>query len=133
MKSISPSQEAVEKDAVAGEKAKGPRKYVLFIGVAAFWIIFALISGFGLGLGLKDHNSPGNPSVSATSTNVTNSTSTDVPLWRRDPQDYNLDMGWDLNAAPTTRLFNFTLTEIEAAPDGKESLLNSCRHCTHGV
>jgi hypothetical protein len=42
-----------------------------------------------------------------------------LPSWRRDPQEYILDMNWDINAAPTTRVFNLTVSEIEAAPDGK--------------
>ena len=37
--------------------------------------------------------------------------------------DYSLDMNWDLNAAPTTRIYNLTVSEIQAAPDGKQLLL----------
>lgn len=33
--------------------------------------------------------------------------------------DYSLDMNWDLNAPPTTRVYNLTVSEIQAAPDGK--------------
>ncbi|RPB04170.1 hypothetical protein L873DRAFT_1667298 [Choiromyces venosus 120613-1] len=38
--------------------------------------------------------------------------------FRRDPSDYVLGSGWDVHAAPTTRSYNWTISEIEAAPDG---------------
>ncbi|KAH8811565.1 multicopper like protein, partial [Xylogone sp. PMI_703] len=37
---------------------------------------------------------------------------------RRSVADYGLDMSWDINAPPTTRVYNFTITEVQAAPDG---------------
>ncbi|PMD54496.1 multicopper oxidase [Hyaloscypha bicolor E] len=60
--------------------------------------------------------------ISPNSTNGTSGTSPDIsenrPSWRRDPLEYNLDRSWDINAAPTTRVFNLTSSEIQAAPDG---------------
>lgn len=38
--------------------------------------------------------------------------------FRRDPSDYVLDSGWDVHSAPTTRSYSWTISEIEAAPDG---------------
>lgn len=38
--------------------------------------------------------------------------------FRRDPSDYVLDNGWDVHSTPTTRNYNWTISEIEAAPDG---------------
>jgi hypothetical protein len=43
-----------------------------------------------------------------------------LPPWRRDISEYNLDMkDWDINAKPTIRNYNFVLSEVTAAPDGK--------------
>lgn len=36
----------------------------------------------------------------------------------RDPSDYILDLSWDFNAAPTTREFNWTITNADLNPDG---------------
>ncbi|RPB16250.1 hypothetical protein P167DRAFT_551443 [Morchella conica CCBAS932] len=36
----------------------------------------------------------------------------------RDPDDYVLDPEWDVNAPPTTRYYNLTLTEAVGSPDG---------------
>lgn len=38
--------------------------------------------------------------------------------FRRDPSDYVLDNGWDVHSTPTTRNYNWSISEIEAAPDG---------------
>jgi len=38
--------------------------------------------------------------------------------FRREPSDYVLDNGWDVHSTPTTRSYNWTISEIEAAPDG---------------
>jgi hypothetical protein len=111
----------------AGTTTKPSRKPLLFISTAIIFVILALALGLGLGLGLKHKKSSvgGAQPSNSTSTNPTNGTSgsPDIsfarPSWRRDPLEYNLDMNWDINAAPTTRLFNLTVSEIQAAPDGK--------------
>lgn len=36
----------------------------------------------------------------------------------RDPSEYILDMSWDYNAAPTTREYNWTITNADLNPDG---------------
>ncbi|CZR51745.1 related to laccase precursor [Phialocephala subalpina] len=84
-------------------------------------VIVALALGLGLGLGLKHHHSSSSstePSASATPSSTPSGISENIPSWRRDPSEYNLDMDWDINAAPTTRIFNITVSEIQAAPDG---------------
>jgi hypothetical protein len=128
MKDVSPPVEVSEKQ--AGSKGHGFTRTVLLIGATVVFAVLALSLGLGLGLGLKHHGS-GNtvgasstsptsgPSPSATPTNVPNAVSLALPSWRRNPQEYVLDMDWDINAAPTTRVFNLTVSEIEAAPDGK--------------
>lgn len=121
-------------DARKGEKptdatASRSRKPLLFIRTIIVFIILALALGLGLGLGLKHKKASvgGGQSSNGTSSNPTNGTSgtsPDIsenrPSWRRDPLEYNLDLSWDINAAPTTRVFNLTVSEILAAPDGKE-------------
>jgi len=91
-----------------------------------FFIVLTLSLGFGLGLGLKHHHSAQNSTLSATSTqSVPTAAATsvgllrDIPSWRRDPSEYSLDMDWDINAKPITRVFNLTISSIAAAPDGK--------------
>lgn len=38
--------------------------------------------------------------------------------FRRDPREYVLDATWDVAAAPTTRHYNWTISEVEGNPDG---------------
>jgi hypothetical protein len=104
-----------------------PKKPFLFIGVAVIFVVVALALGLGLGLGLK-HNkaavggTQSSNGTSPNSTNGTSGTSPDIsqnrPSWRRDPLEYDLDLSWNINAAPATRVFNLTVSEIQAAPDG---------------
>jgi hypothetical protein len=115
-----------------GEKSSGTttgksRKLLLFLGTAIALLILALALGLGLGLGLKHKKASASggqstSSISPNSTNGTSATSPDIsenrPPWRRDPLEYNLDRSWDINATPTTRVFNLTASEIQAAPDG---------------
>lgn len=121
-KSVAPQPKDVDKKVRAREgRGHGARRLVLV--AAAILVVLALALGLGLGLGLKHHhsNSSGPPA-----TNSTNSTTPEepsnaselVPPWRRATLDYTLDMGWDINAPPTTRVFNLTLSETDAAPDG---------------
>ena len=113
---------AEEKNTSAAKGSNRP-SLLLFGGVITF-VIIALALGLGLGLGLKHHThgqaaatdsttpapSPG-PTASGASENVQS--------WRRSTLEYDLNMNWNINASPTVRPFNFTLSEIQAAPDGK--------------
>jgi hypothetical protein len=123
-------KKVTEGEKPSGTSAGKSRKPLLFIGTAIVLLIIALALGLGLGLGLKHKNaSAGGQSSNGTSPNSTNGTSgtsPDIsenrPSWRRDPLEYNLDRSWDINAAPTNRIFNLTVSEIQAAPDGNLAL-----------
>jgi hypothetical protein len=116
-----------EDEKPAGTTTKRSRKPILFTGYAIVFVVLVLALGLGLGLGLRHKKSGvgGTQPSNSTSSNPTNGTSgsPDIsfarPSWRRNPLEYTLDMGWDINAAPTTRVFNLTVSEIQAAPDGK--------------
>jgi hypothetical protein len=111
---------------IAGHK----RWRLLLVGALFLLIVLALALGLGLGLGLKnrDHSAlaaaPSSTLVVSTTPNPTatsSPSSTPAPLqdWRLDTLEYNLDLSWNISAPPTTRIFNLTLSEIEAAPDGE--------------
>ena len=85
----------------------------------AIVVILALALGLGLGLGLKKHKKSSSQDSSGSSSENSHA-SLDVPSWRRSTEDYALDMTkWDINAPPTVRTYNFTVSEITIAPDGK--------------
>jgi hypothetical protein len=102
-----------------------PRRGRLFIILAAALVaavVLALALGLGLGLGLKHSKSKSvsSPSPTANSDTGSSLSSQQVQDWRRSTLDYSLDLeGWDFGASPTTRSYNFSLTEISASPDGK--------------
>jgi hypothetical protein len=112
-----------------------PRYRLVILAAAGLFIVIALGLGLGLGLGLKHHHhdlaAPSSTPSSATPSsapspsppNVLSATALGtLQPWRRDTLDYSLDMNWDLNAPPTTRLYNLTVSEIQAAPDGTSPL-----------
>ena len=109
------------------------RTSTIVVSVLAVVVVLALALGLGLGLGLKrehssSHQSSPAQSPSQNQTNSTSPTSSSltsqtVPSWRRSTDDYLLDLqGWDFDAAPATRTYNFTLTEVDLAPDGKSTV-----------
>ena len=114
---------AEEKNTSAA-KSSNRRPLLLFGGVITF-VIIALALGLGLGLGLKHHThgeaATTNPTSPAPSPGPTapSDASENLQSWRRSTLEYDLNMNWDVNASPTVRLFNFTISEIQAAPDGK--------------
>ena len=115
---------AKEKNTSAA-KGSNCRSLLLFGGVVTF-VIIALALGLGLGLGLKHRthgeaaatNPTSRPAPSPSPT-AQSDASENVQSRRRSTLEYDLDMNWDVNASPTVRLFNFTISEIQAAPDGK--------------
>ncbi|KAE8443950.1 hypothetical protein EG329_001174 [Mollisiaceae sp. DMI_Dod_QoI] len=110
--------DAEEKPRAVG--LKFGKLFLLITGVIIF-VVIALALGLGLGLGLNHHHgssSATEPSATPTPFPTPTGLSENRPSWRRDPSEYNLDMSWDINAAPTTRVFNITVSEIQAAPDG---------------
>lgn len=121
----SPQAEMTEEKNILAIKGSNCRSLLLFGGVITF-VIIALALGLGLGLGLKHHihgeaaatNPTSRPAPSPSPT-APSDASENVQSWRRSTLEYDLDMNWDANASPTIRLFNFTISEIQAAPDGK--------------
>jgi hypothetical protein len=122
--------EGQEGEKPSGTTAKKTKSSLLFIGAVIVFVVFVLALGLGLGLGLKHKKAAAGGTQSSNGTlpnsaNGTSGTSPDIsfarPSWRRDPLEYELDMTWDINAAPTTRVFNLTVSEILAAPDGNLS------------
>ncbi|RDW87987.1 multicopper oxidase-2 [Coleophoma cylindrospora] len=118
---------AVKTTVAAGDEKKpvatsSMHRILIMVGAAAGFVVIALGLGLGLGLGLKHHTLGGSThsSSSATPTPTTVVASDTIQPWRRNTQDYNLDMNWNNTAAPTTRVYNWTLTEIQIAPDGVE-------------
>lgn len=131
-KEVSSAEAAPAAKAPAQERKSG--RLVVVVGGIILFAVIALALGLGLGLGLKHHHStasstpPGSsPSVSSPSvssplpspTALSDTALGTVQSWRRSTLDYSLDMNWDLNAPPTTRVYNLTVSEIQAAPDGK--------------
>ncbi len=119
-----------EEEKPSDATAKKTRSPLLIIGAALFFVVNVLSLGLGLGLGLKHKKAAtgGTQSSNGTlpsSSNGTSGTSPDIsfarPSWRRNLLEYELDLSWDINAAPTTRVFNLTVSEIQAAPDGNLS------------
>lgn len=97
----------------------------MIVGAFVLVTILALALGLGLGLGLKHRHHGSSTTTSpglATPTEVPSHSSFEVQPWRQNTLDYTLDLkGWDFNTAPTTRVYNFTLTEGSGAPDGRDA------------
>ena len=135
--SITMSKEASQLEATTSAKPaveeRKDRRPLVIIGSVVLFVVIALGLGLGLGLGLKHHRAasssttPGSgpssspsPSPPLPSPSVLSQTALGtIQPWRRDTLDYSLDMNWDLNASPTTRVYNLTVSEIQAAPDGE--------------
>lgn len=100
------------------EKQKGPTRLALIIS-GAFALFIIIASGLCSGLGLRlNHERIAVPPVETNTSGGTASSPT-MPPWRRDMSEYDLDMdSWDIDAKPTTRNYNFVLSEVTAAPDG---------------
>ncbi|OBT60652.1 hypothetical protein VE03_09932 [Pseudogymnoascus sp. 23342-1-I1] len=94
----------------------------------ALFVILGIGLGFGLGYGLKKpsrgFSSPATDSDCPCAVcpcvveDPRPTIPTELPPWRLPDEEYHLGMDWDLDAAPTTRVYNFTVQEIQAAPDG---------------
>ena len=99
--------------------AHGLYRLFLLLGGAVVLVVLALALGLGLGLGLQKHHHYGSPAATTTPSSTNSTASEALQPWRRDTAEYNLSMDWNINAAPTIRVFNLTVSEIEAAPDGE--------------
>jgi flagellar basal body-associated protein FliL len=90
----------------------------LLIALIAIVIVLALALGLGLGLGLKHRKSAQqSPSTATTEDSLASSA---IQPWRQSTKDYSLNFtNWDINAPPTTRVYNFTISQAQIAPDGR--------------
>ena len=114
---------------VSGEKTgqkRRPSWHLIGGIIIVAVIVLALALGLGLGLGLKKHSNKATARPQGTAGNASSPAppnsyaSQDLTPLRLDTKDYDLDMTeWDIAAPPTTRTYNFTLSEVEAAPDGR--------------
>ncbi|KAK9463448.1 multicopper oxidase-domain-containing protein [Lipomyces oligophaga] len=76
-----------------------------------------------MGIGLRNYqNAPSAASDSGTSTTSTLNYTVNTD-WRLDPSEYVLDTSWDSSAEPTTRVYNLTISEIVAWPDGFQRIM----------
>lgn len=113
-------REVKEQIAPAAPKTSRKRLLVIVLLSAVLSVVIALGLGLGLGLGLKHHGSSFAPSNGTSSPVAYNPPLGNEP-WRRNPSEYTLDTTmWDLNAPPTTRVYNFTISEVEGFPDGEQ-------------
>lgn len=118
-----------------GNDKAAPRRSRAFIFLAialAAIVVLAVALGVGLGVGLKHSkksqtvSTPSPASVNSSDDSGPSLSSQEIQDWRRSTLDYNLDLeNWDFDAAPQTRSYNLTLTEIALAPDGK-ALSKTC-------
>lgn len=125
MKSDSSSPQGEEvKGQIAPAAPKTSRKRLLVIVLLSI-VLFVVIApglGLGLGLGLKHHGSNFAPS-NGTSSPLAYNPPLGNESWRRNPSEYILDTTtWDINAPPTTRAYNFTISEVEGFPDGEQQI-----------
>ncbi len=122
-------------DAAASQPVKRdtPKRVsvVLIVSGVVIFIVIALALGLGLGLGLRHANSStatsSSPSAGPSSSPTGAPQGTPVPGsaspledWRLDTSEYVLDPTWNLNAPPTTRYYNFTISEGVGWPDGTD-------------
>lgn len=105
--------------------SRTPRSKLVLFGTAVV-VVLALSLGLGLGLGLEHSNA--STSSGSTSASTAAASSTNTSQWgdysatfvARDqlvnPADFVLAEAWDASAPPTTREFNWTVTEVWANP-----------------
>ena len=125
------SEVSDQKDGDKSQRSSRRLSPLVVIGViAAALLVLALALGLGLGLGLHRHHLVSVASTTGnggSGTNGSNSSTTpldsyaslNVPSWRLNTEEYNLDLAnWDLDAPPTTRTYDWTISETDLAPDG---------------
>lgn len=127
---VAKSKEALQEDGAVKKPqplmGSHKRWRFLLVGGLFLLIVLALALGLGLGLGLKRQDNSAlaaapSTTILASPTPTPSPSGVPTPLqpWRLDTLEYNLDLSWNINAPPTTRVFNLTVSEIEAAPDGE--------------
>ncbi|KAK7903304.1 hypothetical protein LTR67_001322 [Exophiala xenobiotica] len=128
-----PSQDGTHADDETRHRPSTSRTKTSVLTIAILIVVLALALGLGLGLGLRHHHkasSGASPSSSPSSSNSSSSNASSnaapssqasfsIPPWRSNVDDYTLNItGWDFNAPPATRTYNFTISEARIAPDG---------------
>ena len=107
------------------ESGKAPPRLTCF--AVLFSLVIALGLGLGLGLGLQKHAKSGSqpaPNSTSSGSEPPSFASFEVPPWRQSTLAYNLSLdSWNFSAPPTTRVYNLTIGEIAASPDGRSSIL----------
>ncbi|SPQ18182.1 018d7d51-946b-47ca-b38e-41bb42f0dc64 [Thermothielavioides terrestris] len=122
---LSPPKEGATAAATAAAKSTSRRPSLLLIaGGLVTFVVVALALGLGLGLGLTHRGGSSAssllPPASSSSPLPGSGAAPNASLedWRLDPSHYVLDMAWDINAPPTTRHYDFVITEGRGWPDG---------------
>ncbi|KAK0568694.1 hypothetical protein OC861_001696 [Tilletia horrida] len=121
---VATESQAHEKQTAQLSTASQPkRKRTLLVAIAAIAIVvLGLALGLGLGLGLrnrKSHSGYVPPTTGAVSSWTNGSSLPFVQLEDLvDPSQFILSPKFDINAAPQTREYNWTLSEVIAAPGG---------------
>jgi FtsP/CotA-like multicopper oxidase with cupredoxin domain len=121
--SSSPHGQEIKEQTVRRSSRK--RLLIIILLSAILFIIIALGLGLGLGLGLKRNGSNFSPSngTSLPSSPVAYNPPIGNESWRRNTSEYLLDTTtWDINAPPTTRQYNFTISEVQGYPDGEPEI-----------
>lgn len=99
-------------DALVNAEKPRPRprrsKLVVVAGLASLIVVLALALGLGLGLGLK-HNHPSSSSADPTTS--------PLPPLQTTPAE-NFVVGSIKGQPPQTRMYNFTVSQVQGAPDG---------------
>jgi hypothetical protein len=88
------------------------RHRVILLTVAGIAVL-ALVLGLGLGLGLKHHHSSQSAAAAAASPSATA-----APIQLQDQPGSNFVLNDLSSQPPQTRVFNFTLAQVQGAPDG---------------
>jgi hypothetical protein len=99
------------------KRGNGLRIGIVAAAAVAVVVVLALALGLGLGLGLKSRNHNGSDSQGSSSDDDSFASQA-IPPWRESTEQYLLDMSWNINAPPTTRMYNFTVGEVSITPDG---------------
>ncbi|KAK9470799.1 multicopper oxidase [Dipodascopsis tothii] len=107
-----PSVSAEDTGPVFQRKPASKKKLLVWAGVVVLLVVIAIAVGVGVGVTRHRHSSD---DVPATAENTD---------WRLDTAtEYHISPKWNSSEPPTTRVYNFTVSEILGAPDGFERTL----------
>ncbi|KAK9449298.1 Cupredoxin [Limtongia smithiae] len=127
--SIDSSDANAEKGAVDEETQSFWHRQMYRI-VTAFSLLVVFAIALGMGVGLRGSSADATTTTTTTASSTATATAatatatetlvaTSLESWRLDTaSEYSIDMNWDSAAAPQTRYYNLTVSELEGAPDG---------------